>query len=326
LQNLVKNADSYNDRLKRKEDAERLEKLKKLDAQDRQRKRDELGVVRATNSQEDGRERKRRRVEKADEREDDPKSKHQHRGRDKDRHRRRRQRRNTSSGSSRPRSASRSGGRERTKERRKCRSRRNDHASESGNDKEPERHAHQKRTRRSSHIALKTSADPEIDNTTRTSPTENALSGSNQATSKMDAHFSKDYKPNEDVQPNSDEDSDWDKALNAMRDGANFKRIQESRLLAAGFTEEQVKKWKSSDVASLEKGVSDVKWKRKGEEREWDKGKTVLGEDVEFSDNEKVLQVDKSESKRSRPKDSRRQEGWKKSGGLLKGFKSALGK
>ncbi len=46
----------------------------------------------------------------------------------------------------------------------------------------------------------------------------------------------------------------------------------------AGFGEGEVKRWEEaqSAVGSREKGAEDVKWNRKGEEREWDAGKVVL--------------------------------------------------
>ena len=144
----------------------------------------------------------------------------------------------------------------------------------------------------------------------------------------MDVHFSTDYNPATDVHVNSEEDSDWDRALNAMRDRANFQRTQAARLLAAGFSEEQVKQWETRPSRSdPEHGgdARDLKWKAKGEEREWDRGKPMLGEDVTFSDDEDVIENDKDPSQMKPERKIGAQEGWKKSGGLLMGFKNALG-
>ena len=87
----------------------------------------------------------------------------------------------------------------------------------------------------------------------------------------MDAHFSASYDPSNDAQPHSDLEDDWDQALEALRDRQRWKQQGADRLRAAGFTDEEVKKWEKGG----EKTEEDVRWAKKGEGREWDRGKVV---------------------------------------------------
>lgn len=59
--------------------------------------------------------------------------------------------------------------------------------------------------------------------------------------------------------------------LEALRDRARWKQAGAGRLRAAGFTDEEVTKWEKG----AEERVEDVKWKGRGEGREWDRGKVV---------------------------------------------------
>jgi hypothetical protein len=93
----------------------------------------------------------------------------------------------------------------------------------------------------------------------------------NFSASAMDSHFGLNYDPSADVALDPDEEGDWDQALEALRDRARFKAQQGDRLRAAGFTEDVVKKWEKGD----EKSEMDVRWAKKGEGREWDRGKVV---------------------------------------------------
>lgn len=86
----------------------------------------------------------------------------------------------------------------------------------------------------------------------------------------MDSHFVEDYDPSGDVRVCSDE-NDWDQALEALRDRQRWKKQGGDRLKAAGFTDEEIQKWEKGG----EKGESDVRWAKKGEGREWDRGKVV---------------------------------------------------
>ncbi|KAF2802962.1 uncharacterized protein BDZ99DRAFT_512336 [Mytilinidion resinicola] len=98
--------------------------------------------------------------------------------------------------------------------------------------------------------------------------------GAFRAASAMDEHFSASYDPTADVQVNSDVEGDWDEALEAMRDRQKWKQQGADRLRAAGFTDAMVKKWENGG----EKTEEDVVWAKKGEGREWDRGK-VVGDD-----------------------------------------------
>jgi hypothetical protein len=90
----------------------------------------------------------------------------------------------------------------------------------------------------------------------------------------MDGRFSDTYDPKADVLPDPDEADDWDEALEALRDRQKWKQQGAERLRAAGFTDEQVKKWENGD----EKDVSDVRWSKAGEGREWDRGKEKINQ------------------------------------------------
>lgn len=90
----------------------------------------------------------------------------------------------------------------------------------------------------------------------------------------MDERFNSQYDPSIDVQPDSAEEDDWDQALEAMRDRQKWHKAGADRLRAAGFTEEQVSKWEKSGKYG-EGDVNDVRWKHRGEGREWDRGKVL---------------------------------------------------
>lgn len=94
--------------------------------------------------------------------------------------------------------------------------------------------------------------------------------GAAKISSTMDAHFAADYDPSQDVRPGSDED-DWDMALEALRDRQRWKQQGAERLKAAGFTDDEIKKWEKGG----EKTEDDVRWSKRGEGREWDRGKVV---------------------------------------------------
>ncbi|KAK0367053.1 hypothetical protein LTR94_000050 [Friedmanniomyces endolithicus] len=94
--------------------------------------------------------------------------------------------------------------------------------------------------------------------------------------STIDSRFASDYDPATDVTLNEDgaDRDDWDMALEALRDRTKWKTNQAERLKAAGFTGEEVGRWKKGGEKG-EKDVEDVKWKKKGDGREWDRGKVV---------------------------------------------------
>jgi hypothetical protein len=98
----------------------------------------------------------------------------------------------------------------------------------------------------------------------------------------IDSRFSANYDPTTDVQLDLDEENDWDQALEALRDRQKWKQQGADRLRAAGFTDEEIKKWEKGG----EKRQEDVRWAKRGEGREWDRGK-VIDEDgiVGFESN-----------------------------------------
>jgi len=111
--------------------------------------------------------------------------------------------------------------------------------------------------------------------------------------STIDTRFNPSYNPKTDVDLSPDEGGqdgerdDWDMALEALRDRAKWRVKGGDRLREAGFTEEEeVGKWEKNsglvgskdDGGGGEKGVEDVRWAKRGEGREWDRGKVVDGE------------------------------------------------
>ncbi|OJZ88956.1 hypothetical protein ASPFODRAFT_215712 [Aspergillus luchuensis CBS 106.47] len=115
--------------------------------------------------------------------------------------------------------------------------------------------------------------------------------------SNIDAHFAPDYDPTTDVHLEDDDaqagsrptrrpvaglmtgDDDWELSLEALRDRAKWKQRGEERLREAGFSNEFVDRWKSNTTSTpgddSEGRLEDVKWSKKGEGREWDRGKFV---------------------------------------------------
>ncbi|KZF20471.1 hypothetical protein L228DRAFT_285173 [Xylona heveae TC161] len=98
--------------------------------------------------------------------------------------------------------------------------------------------------------------------------------GALSSSSGIDNRFASGYDPSTDVQPNVEDEDDWDQALEALRDRQRWKQSGADRLRAAGFTEEEVDNWKKGG----ERSEADVRWARRGEGREWDRGKVVDAE------------------------------------------------
>lgn len=103
--------------------------------------------------------------------------------------------------------------------------------------------------------------------------------GAGSSTQSMDTRFRPDYDPKTDVslEQNEDEDDDWNSALEALRDRTKWRQQGAERLKAAGFTDEEVATWEGGGKG--EKGVEDVRWRKEGEGREWDRGKVVADGD-----------------------------------------------
>ncbi|CAI7618984.1 unnamed protein product [Penicillium manginii] len=115
------------------------------------------------------------------------------------------------------------------------------------------------------------------------------------SSSNIDSHFAADYDPTVDIQPDDDQPSsnqptrrpvaglmtgedDWDAALEALRDRAKWKQKGEERLREAGLNETIIERWKENTASTGtggEKRPEDVRWSKKGEGREWDRGKVV---------------------------------------------------
>ena len=103
-------------------------------------------------------------------------------------------------------------------------------------------------------------------------------------TSSMDDRFDPKYDPKADVALDSNEESDdWDMALEALRDRTKWRKQGAERLRAAGFTDEEVHKWENGNGKKRdeEKDFTDVRWAKKGQSREWDRGKTVDGDRID---------------------------------------------
>lgn len=131
---------------------------------------------------------------------------------------------------------------------------------------------------------------------------------------RMDSHFSSSYDPFNDINIESEDSSernDWDMALEALRDRQAWKQKHSERLREAGFGEDEIKRWEDS-AGGREKDATDVRWRKKGEAREWDKGRIVQDED----------DVDRGTSIKGKAIE----DGWRrKDSGFLKGFRKALG-
>ncbi|KAJ5111087.1 hypothetical protein N7532_001622 [Penicillium argentinense] len=112
-------------------------------------------------------------------------------------------------------------------------------------------------------------------------------------TSAIDSHFVADYDPALDLHLEDDEqptqkkprhvvglsqEDDWDMALEALRDRARWRQKGEERLRAAGMNESTIERWKSNASSSAVNGdekPEQVQWSKKGEGREWDRGKVM---------------------------------------------------
>ncbi|KAF2205860.1 hypothetical protein GQ43DRAFT_452803 [Delitschia confertaspora ATCC 74209] len=102
----------------------------------------------------------------------------------------------------------------------------------------------------------------------------------------MDSHFSPYYDPKSDVTPASDIDDE--DATERFKAKEQWSRLGADRLRAAGFTEEDIKKWEDGGKKKGDTNIdmSDFKWAKRGENREWDRGKVVDEEgDVGFKAN-----------------------------------------
>ncbi|KAK2863688.1 hypothetical protein FQN49_004084 [Arthroderma sp. PD_2] len=165
-------------------------------------------------------------------------------------------------------------------------------------------------------------APPPASSTEASQPLRSRGRGAYKATnsSNIDTHFSSNYDPALDVHLEDGHDAkgdrlghirpvpgllnpkeidkhvddDWDMALEALRDRALWKRKGAERLRKAGFEDNVVERWEASkSFAGLDsrgrmsfdsdsRDIENVKWAKKGEGREWDRGK-VIDEDGHVS-------------------------------------------
>lgn len=98
--------------------------------------------------------------------------------------------------------------------------------------------------------------------------------------SSIDDHFRPDYDPKTDIDIDAEDEGDErDTALQSIRDRAEWQKSRAERMRAAGFKEQDITKWESRNVAkdSGEDAMMDHKWTKKGEVREWDRGKVADG-------------------------------------------------
>ncbi|OAL56687.1 hypothetical protein IQ07DRAFT_594168 [Pyrenochaeta sp. DS3sAY3a] len=86
-----------------------------------------------------------------------------------------------------------------------------------------------------------------------------------------ESRFSSNYDPHIDIGPSPDAEDDWADSVEAFRDRQQWRQEGVERLKAVGFTDAQIKKWEKGE----EPNEDDVVWARKGEAREWDRGKVV---------------------------------------------------
>ena len=97
------------------------------------------------------------------------------------------------------------------------------------------------------------------------------------AASGIDARFASSYDPTTDLQPDDLADDDWEMVLEAHKDRQRMQQQHAERLRAAGFTEKELEKWKKKGPSLADGSGSgreeDVVWRKKGEGREWDRGK-----------------------------------------------------
>jgi hypothetical protein len=101
------------------------------------------------------------------------------------------------------------------------------------------------------------------------------------SSSNFDRVFDPAYDPKSDVHIDCEDMSqDWDEAVDAFRDQQAMKMKQRERLLQAGFTEDELNlSNKAGPDIDKERDIDSFKWAKKGESREWDKGKTIEQDD-----------------------------------------------
>ncbi|KAK4200271.1 hypothetical protein QBC40DRAFT_280234 [Triangularia verruculosa] len=104
----------------------------------------------------------------------------------------------------------------------------------------------------------------------------------------MDSRFAEDYDPRNDVsleghlkEAASTDSNTWDSAVELYRDRQKWKQQGADRLRGAGFTEEQIKKWEKGGKESEDDAFKSFKYTKKGELREWDRGKSLSDSEMD---------------------------------------------
>ncbi|KAF2861430.1 hypothetical protein K470DRAFT_263582 [Piedraia hortae CBS 480.64] len=101
--------------------------------------------------------------------------------------------------------------------------------------------------------------------------------GAYRSSNHIDSRFASDYNPETDYGDEDDNGEDSDAATEAFRLRKAWEFQQANRLRQAGFTDDEVRRW---DDGGREKDVNHVQWNKRGQSREWDRGKTVDAEGV----------------------------------------------
>ncbi|TGZ77982.1 hypothetical protein EX30DRAFT_398075 [Ascodesmis nigricans] len=187
-----------------------------------------------------------------------------HRSRRKDKSPRREEQRNSSGRHRRDRSRNRSRHRSRSRSPRRNR-------KSSGNRRE-DHWTHTKNCKRSPSPKDEDSSDPLEEIVGPLPPPSTQPRGRGAiGKSRLDERFQDSYDPSMDVQPDSDEDAEWDNAVEAFRDRLKWKQQGAERLRSAGFAEDFISAWENNATEDETK----LKWAQKGATREWDRGKVV---------------------------------------------------
>lgn len=88
---------------------------------------------------------------------------------------------------------------------------------------------------------------------------------------------------------------DWDNALEALRDRRAWQNKQAERMREAGFGDQEIERWEKSastrrsllgdGAADDDRDIRDVKWRKRGEGKEWDEGKVSLADSGDDNDH-----------------------------------------
>ena len=101
----------------------------------------------------------------------------------------------------------------------------------------------------------------------------------------IEQRFRPTYDPTTDVAPPDADADDWEQALEALRDRQKWQQQGAERLRQAGFSDQDIDKWeKGKRVGRPGDNLGDeenVRWNKRGEGREWDRGKVVSDDAID---------------------------------------------